>query len=429
MKNKLLKSNNAITLIALVITIIVLLLLAGISISMLSGQDGILIKASDAKESTRNTEDYEGVVLAAQTALADGLGKVDLANEGALEKSLGTEYTYLGEGLVKKDEKYYRIYEDGTVTKGGVRVGDIVTYTPPSVTDAKWSAEYSGLKDSGTTTDAVLDNTLDITNENSFKVTSWRVLSIEDGKVNLISENPTIGKVFLGNANGYNNGVKLLNDSCDILYGDEAKGIEGRSIKIEDIENLLTEEGKKSKYSYSSSVKYDTQENSAYTEYNHYPTIYVNEKLSVINGVKKEHGLGVSEQNEYYTGSAEPPNEEGITKSIQPYQTYWYKNAEEMKKYLGATEDVTTSINYELIMPKQNSTTYWVASRCICTFEYFCSFRMCRVYLGDMDAWTMYSQNINSNNNTLALRPIVSLNSDLLVRNVAGDGTVTWSVR
>ena len=40
--------NKGITLIALVITIIVLLILAGISISMLSGDNSILTKAGDA---------------------------------------------------------------------------------------------------------------------------------------------------------------------------------------------------------------------------------------------------------------------------------------------------------------------------------------------------------------------------------------------
>ena len=54
MKN--LKENKAITLIALVITIIVLLLLAGISISMLSGQDGIINKAAQAKQLNKEKE-------------------------------------------------------------------------------------------------------------------------------------------------------------------------------------------------------------------------------------------------------------------------------------------------------------------------------------------------------------------------------------
>lgn len=42
------KNNKGITLIALVVTIIVLLILAGVSIAMLTGQNGILNKASQA---------------------------------------------------------------------------------------------------------------------------------------------------------------------------------------------------------------------------------------------------------------------------------------------------------------------------------------------------------------------------------------------
>ena len=44
-KNK----NKGITLIALVITIIVLLILAGVSIAMLTGENGILMQAQNAK--------------------------------------------------------------------------------------------------------------------------------------------------------------------------------------------------------------------------------------------------------------------------------------------------------------------------------------------------------------------------------------------
>lgn len=44
-----LKNNKGITLIALVITIIVLLILAGVSIAMLTGDNGVLSRASSAK--------------------------------------------------------------------------------------------------------------------------------------------------------------------------------------------------------------------------------------------------------------------------------------------------------------------------------------------------------------------------------------------
>ena len=46
------RKQKGITLIALVITIIVLLILAGITIASLSGENGILTRANDAKEKT-----------------------------------------------------------------------------------------------------------------------------------------------------------------------------------------------------------------------------------------------------------------------------------------------------------------------------------------------------------------------------------------
>lgn len=62
--NKTLKNNEkAITLIALVITIIVLLILAGISISMLAGDNSILQKSGEAKEKTTVAGEKEQIQL------------------------------------------------------------------------------------------------------------------------------------------------------------------------------------------------------------------------------------------------------------------------------------------------------------------------------------------------------------------------------
>ena len=46
------KQSKGITLIALIITIIVLLILAGVTISMLTGENGILNQATHAKDTT-----------------------------------------------------------------------------------------------------------------------------------------------------------------------------------------------------------------------------------------------------------------------------------------------------------------------------------------------------------------------------------------
>ena len=79
MKNytkKTLKTSNGITLIALVVTIIVLLILAGISISMLAGNNSILQKATDAKTETERGEVYE------QISLATASGEMDYYSNG-----------------------------------------------------------------------------------------------------------------------------------------------------------------------------------------------------------------------------------------------------------------------------------------------------------------------------------------------------------
>ena len=70
-----LKASNGITLIALVITIIVLLILAGISISMLSGDNGILQKATLSKEKTERAQIIENAQIDILGQQAENRGK------------------------------------------------------------------------------------------------------------------------------------------------------------------------------------------------------------------------------------------------------------------------------------------------------------------------------------------------------------------
>ena len=76
------KKERGITLIALVVTIVVLLILAGVSISMLSGDDGILTRAQEAKNKTEEAEDMEKIGLAISEAQIgeNGYQELDIAN-------------------------------------------------------------------------------------------------------------------------------------------------------------------------------------------------------------------------------------------------------------------------------------------------------------------------------------------------------------
>ena len=54
-----LRGQKGITLVALVVTIIVLIILAGISISLILGDNGIITKAKEARNAQANAEAYE----------------------------------------------------------------------------------------------------------------------------------------------------------------------------------------------------------------------------------------------------------------------------------------------------------------------------------------------------------------------------------
>ena len=95
--------NKGITLIALVITIIILLILAGISIAMLTGDNEVLTKASDSKTQTEITEIIE-------RARVDILGVQAEDNDGKITETelndVLVKYDKDGEIREDKEEKY-----------------------------------------------------------------------------------------------------------------------------------------------------------------------------------------------------------------------------------------------------------------------------------------------------------------------------------
>ena len=93
--------NDGITLIALVVTIIVLLILAGISVSMLTGQNGILNRAAEAKEKTELSQKQEKSDMANLEDLINestegtSVEKVSDQNPGVLEQNASDSNEYI----------------------------------------------------------------------------------------------------------------------------------------------------------------------------------------------------------------------------------------------------------------------------------------------------------------------------------------------
>lgn len=74
------REQKGITLVALVITIIVLLILAGVTIAALSGPNGILTNATNAGQDTAEAEAREAVAMAINTILTNKYAGVAASN-------------------------------------------------------------------------------------------------------------------------------------------------------------------------------------------------------------------------------------------------------------------------------------------------------------------------------------------------------------
>ena len=112
MLSKIKKDMKGITLIALVITIIVLLILAGVSIATLTGQNGILTQSQNAKEQTENSNNWEQVKLAVTAGKLENITKgtdLNTAIQNELRKT-DSAATVTGETEEKEITYFGKVY-------------------------------------------------------------------------------------------------------------------------------------------------------------------------------------------------------------------------------------------------------------------------------------------------------------------------------
>ena len=280
--------------VALVITIIVLMILAGVGLSFVLGDNGILKKAQESADAYKDASQSEQQTLQ------------NIENYLYGEKG-GTGDNTTGGGNIPTE----------------LKVGSTVSYAPTGTYN--WQAQYyasvDSIKNHGenyTFSDITLDSSTD-----DYKIGTWKVFEIDktNKKVTLVSGN-TNGVVGLQGAQGYNNGVKLLNDACSNLYSMPSKGITARSMNLEDVEKKMTATALAS----ARGDNYPKQVSSANSkDQSYYPSIYAQEKLSVIDGIKRSTGLGMSEQKTLIgrTDSGATNGYLQANVSIQPYNTAW----------------------------------------------------------------------------------------------------------
>ena len=132
-----LKNNKGITLIALVVTIIVLLILAGVLIAMLTGDNGILTQSKNAKTDTEKAEAVERINLALNAALAaameDSSNAPTVANVKAHDSIFSQTDTKYEVDDTTKSGSITITYTNGSITA----TGSILTTSPFTISPAK----------------------------------------------------------------------------------------------------------------------------------------------------------------------------------------------------------------------------------------------------------------------------------------------------
>ena len=189
MKTREIKTNKGITLIALVITIIVLLILAGVTIAMLTGDNGILTKANNSKNETAKATAKEKVQTEVMASYGtDGKINLDQLNKN-LQNISGIKYN--GNAIsdsnkiaslpatVTVDGYNVTIEANGTTTASGTDT----PVTPPTggtitITDAKKDEMKNKTENSDLT---VTDGTVTI--PAGFKVAEDSGTTIDEGIV------------------------------------------------------------------------------------------------------------------------------------------------------------------------------------------------------------------------------------------------------
>ena len=144
--NKTKKNTRGITLIALVITIIVLLILAGVTIAALSGDNGILTRAKEAKEKTELAQKEEEKTLSNMedilnnTINFNNLNIADTNPAGALPANSTVIESNASKGIVIKDKnnnEWVWIEVPKTTVFTGLTIDTTNTLTEQNYTDIK----------------------------------------------------------------------------------------------------------------------------------------------------------------------------------------------------------------------------------------------------------------------------------------------------
>ena len=213
------RKNRGITLIALIITIIILLILVGVSVNLLIKGD-LFGSAEKAVNGTNAKVEEE------QTRVDELMGKLEDVN--AKNSKHNWQYTDSTRAKIRCTCEKCKAFNDGDSTGRTLSIGQQIGETESKTASTSITSAKSG-RDS--------DQTLALNAEE----TKWVVFGYEDKDNDglnevllLTTEHPTTNKIAFKGAAAYNNAVDEVNRMCKELYGTNARGM-----TIEDVNRAL----------------------------------------------------------------------------------------------------------------------------------------------------------------------------------------------
>ena len=439
------RKEKGITLIALVITIIVLLILAGVTIATLTGDNGILGKAKTAKTTNDEEKAKEQIKIAVMGSygkdgelnyddLTKNLGQIgikDLPNEASypLEVTLdGVSATIKANGEVNFATSGGYTQTGDTITSPDgktIKVGDYVDYDPTLGANAS-DLTYTSTADK---TGADSNQKFNVSTYKSAGY-GWRVLGVSNGKIRLISEefigpgtytdsSRTDYKLY--GQKGYINGIEELN-KISAIFG-HGKGAEkAKSITVEDINAITGYNPETAKYNqgdfneYGNKVTYTRGEESALSS-------------SATNGQKWS---GTQNTFNYYdkTNKTFKALTSGSTE-ITSTGYYYYPgtlNSSEDNPTQGDDGTGTYNEVFQMLFGKYSKDSdgcyrnftgtgakpqYWLASDYAYAYYYNVNWGLRGVYDGSVGGGSLYDSYGVEFSYSYGVRPVVSLKSDV----------------
>lgn len=251
------KNNKGITLVALVVTIVILLILAGISISTLSNT-GLFEKAKEAKEKSINAEKEERNILSKyedemyNNTSSTNIEKVNDQKPGELEKSDDNQNEYIINSIEDLVFFSYDVRNGNTYEGKTIKLGQNLDFTSSKSYVNAHRTDYEKYGYSGDFKETLETNGFEpigIYEDDTWDFTN-RFYGTFDGNGNVIynlkiNKKITGDKKFIVGFFGYNNGIikniGLINANVTVSENSSSYGATGgiAGINKKNIENCF----------------------------------------------------------------------------------------------------------------------------------------------------------------------------------------------